>query len=210
MARVNVYIDGLNLYHRKLEGTKYKWLNLRKLADLLVPNDEVHRVRYFTAKVITYPGEPDRGQMFRQQTYIRALDTLKNQGVTLHFGLMKVTEKERHRVVAPHRTVLIYQPEEKGSDVNLGSHLLLDAFKRDFEKAVIISYDSDLDTPAQIVRREFGLHVQVALPGTHADMPDSMIRADSITRVSDEKLKGAQFPNTLTDRFGRITKPAEW
>jgi hypothetical protein len=36
MARVNVYIDGLNLYHRKLEGTKYKWLNLKKLAELLV------------------------------------------------------------------------------------------------------------------------------------------------------------------------------
>lgn len=99
MARVNVYIDGLNLYHRKLEGTPYKWLNLRTLAELLVPKDDVQRVRYFTAKVMSYPGEPNTGQMVRQQVYIRALDTLKDQGVTLHFGLFKVTQKERPRVV---------------------------------------------------------------------------------------------------------------
>lgn len=208
--KVNVYVDGLNLYHRKLEGTKFKWLNLWTLAELLVPKDEVHRVRYFTAKVMTYPGKSNHLQMVRQQTYLRAVDTLRPKGLTVHFGLFKVTQKERHRVVAPHRPVLVFDPEEKGSDVNLASHLLLDAFHGDFEKALIVSYDSDLDTPAQIVRREFGLHVQVAIPGTHADMPESMIRADSITRVSDEKLSSAQFPPKLTDRFGTITKPAEW
>jgi uncharacterized LabA/DUF88 family protein len=207
---VNVYIDGLNLYHRKLEGTPYKWLNLRILAELLLPKDEVKRVRYFTARVMSYPGEPDTGQMLRQQVYIRALDTLRSQDVTLHFGLFKVTQKERHRVVSPHRRVLIYQPEEKGSDVNLASHLLLDASRRDFEMALVVSNDSDLRTPVQIVRQDLGLPVRVAIPGTHADIPTSVIPADTYTRVSDEKLAKAQFPNVMRDPHGTITKPANW
>ncbi len=208
--QVNVYVDGLNLYHRKLQGTPYRWLNLKKLADLLLPNDEAKRVRYFTARVMAYPGEPDTGQMFRQQIYIRALDTLKKEGVTLHFGLFKVTQKERHRVEPPHRRVLIHQPEEKGSDVNLASHILLDASRHDFEMALVVSNDSDLRTPIQIVRGTFGLPVRVAIPGTHADIETSVIPADSYTRVSDAKLAGAQFPNTLTDQYGTITKPATW
>jgi uncharacterized LabA/DUF88 family protein len=210
VARVNVYIDGLNQYHRKLSGSPYKWLNLKKLADLLAPNDEVYRVRYFTAKVVSYPGEPDTGQMFRQQVYIRALDTLKPQRVTIHFGLMKVTEEQPHRVAPPHSRVLVYKPEEKGSDVNLASHLILDATRNDFEAAMVVSHDSDLRTPVQIVRQDLHFPVTVAIPGTHADMPDAVIPNDRITRVSDKKLAASQFNHTLRDQHGAITKPPQW
>lgn len=33
MERVNVYVDGLNLFNRRLRGTPYKWLNLRLLIE---------------------------------------------------------------------------------------------------------------------------------------------------------------------------------
>ena len=42
MARVNVYVDGLNLYYGALRNSPYRWLDLRKLSrGLLKASDEV-------------------------------------------------------------------------------------------------------------------------------------------------------------------------
>ena len=45
----NVYIDGFNLYYRALKDTPFRWLDLRKLAETVFPQDDIHRVCYFTA-----------------------------------------------------------------------------------------------------------------------------------------------------------------
>ena len=39
----NVYIDGFNLYYRALKDTPFRWLDLRKLAEALFPEDAVNR-----------------------------------------------------------------------------------------------------------------------------------------------------------------------
>jgi hypothetical protein len=41
-------------------------------------------------------------------------------------------------------------------------------------------------------------------------MPDAVIPADRITRVSDAKLKDSQFADRLRDQHGEIRKPPEW
>ncbi len=52
MARVNVYVDGLNLYNGALRDTPYRWLDLRKLGQaLLKPDDVVQRIRCFTTRL---------------------------------------------------------------------------------------------------------------------------------------------------------------
>ena len=38
----NAYIDGFNLYYRALKDTSFRWLDLRKLAATLVPEDTIH------------------------------------------------------------------------------------------------------------------------------------------------------------------------
>jgi hypothetical protein len=80
-VRASVYVDGFNLYHAALKGTPYKWLDLRRLASFLLPNDGIHRIRYFTARPVYYPGEQPKGQ--RLQAYIRALETLPRLSVHL-------------------------------------------------------------------------------------------------------------------------------
>ena len=55
-------------------------------------------------------------------------------------------------------------PREKGSDVNLASYLLLDAFDREYQVALVISNDSDLTHPIELVRDRFGVRVGVAPP----------------------------------------------
>src|SRR5258705_8261960 len=61
-------------------------------------------------------------------------------------------------------TVLVLKSEEKGSDVNLATTLLMDAFDGDFEQAVVVSNDSDLAYPIEVVRNKFGFPVVVLFP----------------------------------------------
>jgi hypothetical protein len=58
----------------------------------------------------------------------------------------------------------VIRTEEKGSDVNLASYLLLDGFRSDCEATVVISNDSDLKVPIELARVELGLVVGVVNP----------------------------------------------
>ena len=46
--RTCVYIDGFNLYYRCLKDTPYKWLDLYRMAELLLPADrhEITKVKF--------------------------------------------------------------------------------------------------------------------------------------------------------------------
>ena len=51
----NLYIDGFNLYYRALKDTPFRWLDLRRLAEILFPEDAINRVCYFTARLDARP-----------------------------------------------------------------------------------------------------------------------------------------------------------
>src|SRR5207247_721364 len=73
-VRTNVYIDAFNLYYGCLKGTPYKWLDLEALCRILLPKNDVIHIKYFTARISAQPHDPSKPT--RQQTYLRALDTL--------------------------------------------------------------------------------------------------------------------------------------
>jgi hypothetical protein len=70
--KANVYVDGFNLYYSALRRRfqDCKWLDVRALAETLFPNDEIGRVLYFSARVISRPDDPQEAT--RQQMYFRA------------------------------------------------------------------------------------------------------------------------------------------
>jgi hypothetical protein len=78
----NVYIDGFNLYYGCLRRTPYKWLDLGKLCETLLTDNEIHRIRYFTARIEARPDDPDAPN--RQDAYLRALRSVPN--LTIHYG----------------------------------------------------------------------------------------------------------------------------
>jgi len=88
--RTNVYIDGFNLYYRSVKDTPYKWLDISKFCQALLPAHEIHRIRYFTALVHARPNDPQAPQ--RQQIYLRALRTIPN--LTMEFGQFRSRIKE--------------------------------------------------------------------------------------------------------------------
>ena len=133
--RANVYVDGFSLYYAALKRTPYKWLDLRKLCRFLLPNDRIHRIRYFTAIPVYLPRDVPKGD--RLQAYVRALETLPR--LTVHCGSCRA-EGERLPIAGSRtETAFVIRRAEKGSDVNLASMLLADGFRGDYEVAAVIS-----------------------------------------------------------------------
>lgn len=102
----------------------------------------------------------------------------------------------------------VHVMEEKGSDVNLAAHLLNDAWKGSFDAAAVISNDTDLVTPIQMVSVERGKPVYVVCPGRWEMAPDLARVATYQRHIRRPMLAASQFPNRIPGTT--ITKPATW
>ena len=103
----------------------------------------------------------------------------------------------------------VIKTEEKGSDVNLATHLLYDGFRNDYEVAVIVSNDSELLEPVKIVRYELGKKVGLLNP--HPKPRRALLpHVDFIKKIRTGVLAASQFPPTLTDAHRTFHKPANW
>lgn len=206
--KVNVYVDGFNLYYRALKNTPYKWLNLAAVAQaLLKPGDTVQLIRFFTARVSPRAGDPDAPR--RQQIYFDALQTLPN--IVFHYGRFLSKTKKRPLVSNPSRFVEIHDTEEKGSDVNLAVHLLNDGWRNNYDLALVMSQDTDLMEPIRMVKQD--LRKTIGLVWMDGGRPDPyMSSAASFTRhMRKSMLAASQFPNPVIKADGTpIAKPATW
>ena len=208
--RTRVYVDGYNLYYACLRRSPHKWLNILHLVQSQLPKNQIDKVRYFTARVSARPNDP--GQPQRQETYFRALATVPE--VEIHFGHFLT-----HEVTMPdavswqqglYKPVRVIKTEEKGSDVNLATWLLMDAADGLFDVAVVISNDSDLKEPIRLVRERFGKRI-VLLSSRQTRISGALKPlADFIKQFGPGALAAAQFPEKLNDAVGTITKPKGW
>jgi hypothetical protein len=217
--RTIVYVDGFNLYFRLLEKRPaLKWLNIKILAEGLMRSfNRVVAVRYYTAHV---SGRIDPTAPARQQIYLDALRTVPE--ISLHMGAFLLSEKFaglakppdfRPRIALPQPwpdVVKVIKVEEKGSDVNLACHLLLDAFQGNYDVAAVLSNDSDLVEPIRIVTQVLGKPVGLLSPVSNPN-PELSRVSSFIRRISVSDLAAAQFPDPLPRADGSLlAKPATW
>lgn len=207
--KTNVYVDAFNLYYGSLKGTQgRKWLDLRAWLERLFPNNEIQRIRYFTALVDARPNDPQ--QPARQQAYLRAIKTLP--GVSIHYGNYR-SRPARMRLAHPEatgpNTVEVIKTEEKGSDVNLASFLLLDAFRKDCEVGIVVSNDADLKMPVEIGVNELGLRVGVVNPHPYARRSRDL-KPTFFKQARPGPIQASQLPRLLRDETGEIRKPGDW
>ncbi len=208
--RANVYVDGFNFYYRCVKNTEYKWLNLRAMMGLVYPSYEIGQLRYFTAKVKPPPNDPQMLQ--RQETYLRALRTIPNLSIHLgrflsHRTLMPYVKPSGGRLFAE-----VVKTDEKGSDVNLACHLLLDGFRGQYDVAIVVTNDSDLAEPVRMVRQELGLRAEVLCPNLKGGKRSWALKqaADDMRLMRESYVKYSQFPNELRDDDGEFSKPIAW
>src|SRR6266566_2917450 len=187
----NLYYAGRKLCGRGVAG--WRWLDIRSLAEDLVaehaadwPGATVDHVVYGTARI---SGAANPSGAADQDVYLKAL--LASGSVDhIEYGnyISKVikrplaTENSQHRpvIVRPQWPVTVQRNglavpdatfmasvatyEEKGSDVNVAAHLLVDVLAGGFDAAVVISNDSDLRWPVPEARRR--VRVGTVNPGS--------------------------------------------
>ncbi len=210
-----LYIDGFNLYYSAVKDTPLRWLNPVALVTRAFPRNTIIGTKYFTARVRALPH--NAGQPQRQMVFWRALKTLPH--LSIIEGDFR-TRKVRAAVVSPPpNTIEVYKTDEKGSDVNLAAHLLMDGFRNHYECAIVMSGDSDLVTPIRMAREELKKPVGVLNPqrlsGPNcrpARKNAGLQQAASFYQngVTWAQLVAAQFPATLTDANGTFHKPPSW
>lgn len=233
----NVYYGGRGLCGKSTPG--WRWLDLRALARTLISTRtswagaQVHRVVYCTARI---DGASNPSGQADQDVYLKAL--LASGSVDhIECGYYVARVKSaplaikgpggRPQLVAPQWPVMVQDGqngqvpnasfmvsyanrEEKGSDVNVASHLLLDVLAGTVEGALVISNDSDLRFPPQEARAR----VPVGLINPSRNQLAGALRAQPTEgagnhwwrQLTTSDFKSHQLPNPA----GRYSRPAGW
>jgi hypothetical protein len=233
----NLYYAGRKLCGRGVPG--WRWLDIRALATALVGEQAaiwqdamVERIVYCTARIdaATNPsGASD------QDVYLKALAATGSVD-HIEYGnyIAKVvkrplaTENLRHKpvIVQPAWPIMVQRAgsavpdatfmasvamwEEKGSDVNVASHLLVDVLDGVIDAAVVISNDSDLRWPVQEARRR--VPVGVVNPGSGYTAGSlSALPTVGVGRHWWRTLRAPDFlAHQMPARAGRHQRPDGW
>ena len=206
-----VYIDGFNLYYGSLKGTPYKWLDLLAMCQRLLPNHNIVMLRYFTALIKTLSHDPQAP--VRQRQYLQALRSIPN--LVVHYGrfVERVQKWPEYPLTAtPPKVAQILRTEEKRTDVNLATLLMVDCVDAVFDEAVVISNDSDLLLPIKYAAGRFGKTVGVINPqrSGSASRELSLAASWSFRKINRSVLAASQFPDTVVTPRGPVNKPASW
>lgn len=234
----NLYYGARGICGRSTPG--WRWLDLRAMvADVIAERSTwddvaIENVTYCTAR-ISGAGNPE-GQR-EQDVYLRAL-TCSNSATRISYGtyvarvatapLARKGPNGRPALVEPDWPIMIRDDsgrdvpgatfmasiarrEEKGSDVNVASHLLIDVLTNAIDAAVVISNDSDLAYPVQVARQ----HVAVGLVNPTKGVRAGRLAGDPAEgagnhwwyRLDASDLTEHQLPAVVSPR---IRKPAPW
>jgi hypothetical protein len=235
---VGAYIDGFNLYYggRSLCGrgtAGWRWLDVRSLvvSQLRWPGATLERVVYCNAAT-NASGYHD------QDIYLRALQAAKSVDL-IEYGtyvarvkqaplaVRASTQNGRPDLVHPQWPIVVQDAdgnpvndavfmvsyahrEEKGSDVNVASHLLVDVLSGAVDAAIVVSNDSDLKFPIRYART----HVPVGVinpsdnytAGALRGKPDDGVGSHWWGTLTADQFRSAQLP----ERVGALSRPVGW
>jgi uncharacterized LabA/DUF88 family protein len=203
MTRVITYIDGFNLYFgMKSAGLdRYLWLDIYALSSSLIkPYQTLEAVRYFTSTV-AFPAS----KSLRQKTYLEALMSLP-RSPSIHYGRYQYDERICKNCSHRHEA-----PSEKMTDVNIAVRMVEDAYLNKFDTAILISGDSDLCPPIDMVRSGFpAKKIVIAFP------PDRFSnhlkqKAHAHFSIGRANIAKSQLPETITRGDGfQLKRPHSW
>lgn len=229
----NLYYGGRSLCGRGTGG--WRWLDIRALANTLISERSnwagahIERVVYCTARVDATDNPSGHAD---QDIYLRALQATGSVD-HVEFGYYVARVKslplavrdpnDRPRLVRPDWPVMIQDGagrpvsnalfmvsvahrEEKGSDVNVASHLLSDVLLAEVDAAIVISNDSDLQFPVSQAR----MRVPVGLINPAASQTAGALRATATTGVGRHfwrKLRGVDFTSHQLQNPARGYRP---
>lgn len=235
----NLYYGGRKVCGRGRAG--WRWLNLRELAYSVATwqGASIERVVYCTARVNSAESPSasnDQSIYIRALQATNSIDVLE-LGRYVAWPktdpLTDVDAKGRARVIQPDGTetwdprlpitratdcngtpmlqATVRRREEKGSDVNVATHLLHDVLTGCIDAAIVISNDSDLSLPLKMSRQRVPLGT--VNPGTNPlagalkGLPAEGVGGHWWRPLSAADYNSHQLPNHIG---GTIHRPAGW
>lgn len=221
--RVACFIDGFNLYHAIDDLARFptvnpknkpppdpsrqylKWVDLRRLTEHFVDleHQEIVGVYYFSAFANHRPP-----QLLRHREYVKALESV---GVQAQMGYFKRKDRYCRKCGA-----LWKSHEEKETDVNLALSLLRGAWKMEYDRALIVSSDSDLAPPVRMARDEFpNLEFRVLAPPGRFNSKAIVNAAGGkkqARRLLEHHISHSLLPAQIVDGAGQVlsTRPPEY
>lgn len=207
--RVSCFVDGFNLYHaidelcRPRGKHDLKWCNLHSLANAFLKpgSEQLTGIHYFSAHAHWLPDA-----MVRHQAYVEAL---RHHGVTIHLGHFK-TKKRRCKSCSAQWD----GHEEKESDVSLAVQLLHQAWLNTYDKAIIMTADTDIVPVLRLIREQFpDKQLMAAIP---AQRYGNAILLREIchhqVRIKVHHFENNLLPEKILDHGGNpiVTRPAKY
>ena len=209
MPNAVFFVDGFNLYHaldftkigpNPVRYRKYKWLNLARLAQFYLPdaNHQIAEVVLFTT-VVTW----DVGKEARHRLLIKALQDV---GVRVVEGAFK-DKDVRCKICLKY----FKAREEKRTDVNIAVEMLKMAHRGAYDRAIVLTGDTDL-IPAFDAVRQLHNHIKISavIPNGKTSR-DIRKAADASFQMTEVQLSQSLLPDPMTLKNGTIlNKPVTW
>jgi uncharacterized LabA/DUF88 family protein len=199
--RVIFYIDGFNFYFglKSKKWQKYYWIDIVKFCKSFLKNyQQLEAVYYFTAV------PKDQGKRDRQDLFFSA--NKLNPKFKLVFG--KFLEKQ---IRIDGRTRKTF--EEKQTDVNIAVEMLRNVFFENNDISILISADSDLIPPINLIREIDINHKIFCYFPPNRYSADLLQNSDAIVKLSryEQRFKKALLPHEVKLPNGYIIKrPTNW
>jgi len=180
---------------------------MERYFSLLLPDDEIQAIKYFTAKILG-------SHKANQDAYIKALSTLNK--VQIIYGLFKYKKIKCLVKNCTYRGSRVFDvPEEKRTDVNIAVNMIKDAINDKCDRFIVVSGDSDLVPAVKAVKviapnKKVIVYVPASnrVRGAANELRNS---SDRHKTLPNNLLSKAQFPAQLTDSTGGIIqKPEAW
>ena len=131
-------------------------------------------------------------------------------GFNLFYGLLKGTRDLWLDPVEFVRRLLREELEEKRSDVNIATSMVLDAVNNRAESFVLVSGDTDFIAPVNIVRKDYGKNVIVLNP--HTRRSDLKQYASYYKDIPRDQPSQCQLPDEIPigTHGNVIRRPLSW
>lgn len=233
----NLYYGARGLCGRGTPG--WRWLDLRGLASTLISrrsnwaDAQLTRLVYCTARIdgLSNPsGQADQDVYLKALRAAGSVDHIEYGTYVARVKTAPLAVKDasgRPQLVGPSWPVMIQDGqggvvdgavfmvsyanrEEKGSDVNVASHLLLDVLGGSVDGAMVVSNDSDLRFPIEQARKRVPVGVVNPSPnhlaGALRSEPGTGAGRHWWVRLTVADLKEHQLP----DPVGRYQRPEGW
>jgi 6-hydroxy-3-succinoylpyridine 3-monooxygenase len=179
----------------------------REILSTPSQGDDIRKIHYFTAPIVG-TARPN------QDVYLRALATLPLVNVVL--GKFKKKRVQCSVSACAHIGGKMFDTvEEKRTDVNVGIHMLDDAYQNRCDTLVLVSGDSDLVPALNMIKARFPSKTLIVYMPTRNPIRGAAVElrsaADKDRSLPLNLLPRTQFPPQIPDGTGGvITKPVSW